>query len=78
MWVPLKPEGRVISRHELGHIKWSPRRMPRIRFSLEVFLAVEDARINTGLRLSHVPIDLSPEQCERVVELGRSDLEECL
>jgi hypothetical protein len=61
MLVPLEALGRATVRHELGHVRWSPLRPPRVRFDRRVLAAVEDSRINLGLAATGVPLDLGPE-----------------
>ena len=75
MLVPLEPSGRVVSRHENGHVMWSPTRPLATRGYRGYLQAVEDARINRGLQCIDVAIDLDEEQLARVVELGAGDLE---
>jgi hypothetical protein len=61
MWVPLASDNRSVTRHELAHVAWSPRRLPPLRFDPAVLLAVEDARVNLGLRALGLPVVLDPE-----------------
>jgi hypothetical protein len=75
MFVPLDASGRVVSRHECAHVLWTPIRGPRIRGYMGFLQAVEDGRINRGLRLIGLGIDLEEEQIEQVVRLGKIDLE---
>lgn len=58
MWVPLEPEGRAISRHELGHVRWSLLAPAQVPFDPRVLAAVEDARVNLALRARGVPVEL--------------------
>jgi len=75
MFVPLEPAGRPVSRHECGHVMWTPPDM-RVAPSLLAYVqAVEDGRINSGLREIAMGIDLEKAQLGQVVELGRRDLE---
>jgi len=74
MLVPLDASGLVVGRHECAHVLWSPERMPRQRGYAGYLLAVEDGRINSGLRRIGLGIDLDAEQLDRIVELGREDL----
>ncbi len=75
MFVPLDAAGRVVSRHECAHVLWSPVRLPRVRGYKGYLQAVEDGRINRGLRLIGLGMDLEEEQLEQVVKLGAIDLE---
>jgi hypothetical protein len=50
MLVPLSDDGVPVTRHELGHVKWSPRKLPTVPFDSLILLAVEDARINRALQ----------------------------
>jgi len=74
LWVPWQAGGRMVSRHELGHVLISPTQLPRVRFPLACLMAVEDARVNTGLANLGVGLDLEREQADHVVALARSDL----
>ena len=74
--VPLRRDGRPVSRHELAHVHWSPRRLPRVRFHLAVLHAVEDARINLGLAAVSLPVVLDAEQRTHVRLLGLRDLKD--
>lgn len=72
--VPLTPEGRGVALHELAHVLWSPRNVPRdLGFDPQVLIAVEDARINMGLAHRGQPMVLSAAERARVAELARGD-----
>ncbi len=58
MLVPLDPSGRPVSRHELGHVRWSPLVPPRVRFDPRLLAAVEDARVNLALAARGAPVVL--------------------
>ncbi|MBW2360014.1 MAG: hypothetical protein JRG84_03855, partial [Deltaproteobacteria bacterium] len=75
MLVPLDAAGRVVSRHECAHVLWTPARMPNVRGYRGYLQAVEDGRINRGLRWIGLGIDLDEEQLAQVVKLGAEDLE---
>src|SRR5213593_4942653 len=51
LWVPFDAAGRVVSQHELAHVRWTPAVVDVKRLGVPVpFLrAVEDARVNIGL-----------------------------
>ncbi len=61
MLVPLEPYGRATARHELGHVRYSPRRPVAVRFDRRVLAAVEDARVNLALAARGVPLELGAE-----------------
>lgn len=61
MLVPLEPYGRPTSRHELAHVRYSPRRPAAVRFDRRVLASVEDARVNLALAARGVPLELGPE-----------------
>ena len=73
--VPFGPQGRVVSRHELAHVLWSPKRLPRVRGFIGYLQAVEDARINRGLQNLGLGLELDAAQIDEVRGLGRHDLE---
>jgi hypothetical protein len=73
--VPLEPEGRVVSLHELAHVLWSPERLPRVRGYAGYLQAIEDARINRGLQSLELGLELDASQIEEIRGLGRHDLE---
>ncbi len=74
--VPLRSDGRPVSRHELAHVHWSPRCLPRVRFHPAVLHAVEDARINLGLEKVSLPMELDGEQRTYLRLLGLRDLKD--
>ena len=74
MLVPLDAGGRTVSRHECAHVLWSPPRAPAVRGHPAFLQAVEDGRINRGLRFIGLGIDLDAAALAQVVELGRDDL----
>lgn len=49
MLAPLSDDGAFVRRHEMAHVKWSPKQLPRVAFDQLILMAVEDARINLGL-----------------------------
>jgi hypothetical protein len=73
MWVPLEPGARSVTRHELGHVAWSPLRPARVRFDGRVLMGVEDARINLGLAGLGLPVVLDAEGHAHVVMLLAQD-----
>ena len=75
LYVPLEAQGRVVSRHELAHVLWSPTRLPRVRGFAGTLQALEDARINRGLQNLGLGLELDASQIEEVRGLGRHDLE---
>src|SRR6185436_11304310 len=72
--VPLVEGARSVALHELGHVKWSPKRVPRVDFDLRYLMAVEDARVNLGLLWTELPVFLTASEIEQVAELARADL----
>ena len=73
MVVPLDAFGRATMRHELGHVRWSPTRPPKVRFDPRVLAAVEDARINLALAANGVPLALGAEDELHVAWLLAAD-----
>lgn len=71
--VPLEPSGRPVALHELGHVRWSPPRLPRVRFERCVLEAVEDARIHLGLAAIELPVVLDPAGRAHVNALAAAD-----
>ena len=39
-----------VSIHEMAHVKWSPKKVPKVRFDRMILQCVEDARIGLGLK----------------------------
>lgn len=73
IWVPLANDARSVCRHELAHVLWSPRRLPRVPFEPGVLAAIEDARINLALRRIGTPSDLDDEAEAYVAMLAARD-----
>jgi hypothetical protein len=73
LWVPLEPGGRAVSRHELGHVAWSPLHAARVHFDARLLMAVEDARVNLGLAACGIPAELDTEGHAHVVMLLAQD-----
>ena len=73
MLVPLDAWSRATMRHELGHVRWSPQRPPRVRFDRRVAAAVEDARVNLALAAGGVPVALGMEDGLHVAWLLAAD-----
>jgi hypothetical protein len=74
--VPLVEGARSVAIHELAHVKWSPKRLPRLAFDLRYLMAVEDARINLGLTWIELPVRLTPSEIAQVGRLAQQDLAE--
>ncbi|MSR63934.1 MAG: hypothetical protein EXS08_16030 [Planctomycetes bacterium] len=74
--VPLLAEARSVARHELAHVKWSPMRLPKVAFDPRYLMALEDARINLGLRFIGIPVELSADERVQVGRLSAQDLGE--
>ena len=73
MWVPLEASARPVTRHELGHVAWSPPKPSPVRFDRRVLMAVEDARVNLGLLGLALPVVLDFESHAHVVLLLAQD-----
>lgn len=76
MLVPLSEDGLTVRRHELAHVKWSPRKLPKVPFDRHILLAVEDARINSALRLRGLACPEPPRLHEYILKLAARDLSE--
>lgn len=76
IFVPLLPRGRATARHELGHVCWSPPKLPDLDYPPLVLLTVEDARINLGLRRAGLPVDLDRSGRTKVASLAAQDVEQ--
>ena len=74
LYVPLSPDGQAVRRHEQAHVRWSPTRIPRVRHNLHILLAVEDARVNMGLRRVDLPIEFADELRRAVVDCSEREL----
>jgi hypothetical protein len=75
LMVPFDEEHYSVAIHELGHVRWSPARQPKVTFDRRFLLAVEDARINMGLALFRLPVLLRERERAEVGALARLDLE---
>jgi len=73
LWVPLEPGGEGVTLHELAHVRFSPEKFPRVRHPLIFLQAVEDARINLGLVVLGLPVELDREQLAHVAHLTARD-----
>jgi hypothetical protein len=73
MWVPLEASARPVTRHELGHVAWSPRKPVRLPFDPRVLMAIEDARVNLGLAGLRLPVVLDVASHAHVVMLLAED-----
>lgn len=76
MWVPLDASGRSVSLHELAHVVWSPTIIDvrRLQVPMTFLRAVEDARVNLGLRRVGVPVEFDARTCGEIVDIARQDL----
>jgi len=75
LYVPLQPWARSVARHELAHVKWSPKRLPsKLGHDARVLMAVEDARINLGMLIVGLPVYLTEGERAQVAALARADL----
>jgi hypothetical protein len=74
--VPLVEGARSVALHELAHVKFSPKRLPKVDFDVRYLMAVEDARINLGLVWIGLPVLLGAGEIANVARLARQDLAE--
>tara|TARA_B100001939_G_scaffold187012_1_gene161115 strand:- start:3880 stop:5391 length:1512 start_codon:yes stop_codon:yes gene_type:complete len=85
MYVPLDDDcprcglqhGRMVRRHELGHVKWSPKSMGKLKKNVveEAVHLLEEIRINTLLTLHKIPMD-EPHKCLEDVKMFTRQLVE--
>ncbi len=73
--VPLDQNGHVVSNHELAHVKWSPEIWPKVRYHPNIFLAVEDARVNLGLERIGMPMQVPPSDRVEIAKLAFQDFQ---
>jgi hypothetical protein len=74
--VPLVEGARSVALHELAHVKFSPKRLPKVDFDVRYLMAVEDARINLGLTWIGLPVTLTADEIAQVARLAAQDLAE--
>jgi hypothetical protein len=76
LWVPLDETGRLVSQHELAHVKWSPETLDgqQLRAPIMFVRAVEDARVNLGLEEIGIPLAFDETICRQVHEAVEQDL----
>jgi len=76
MWVPLDASGRPVSLHEMAHVKWSPETVDvkALRVPMMFLRAVEDARVNLGLRHIALPVEFGERLRGEIVTLAGQDL----
>jgi hypothetical protein len=77
LWVPFSEPGRVVSQHELAHVMFSPEfvELKKLRTPLMAVRAVEDARVNLGLRYMGVPLEYDESTCAEVLRVAEHELE---
>jgi len=85
MYVPLDDDcprcglqhGRMVRRHELGHVKWSPKSMGKLKKNVveEAVHLLEEIRINTLLTRNFIPMD-EPHRCLEDVKMFTRQLVE--
>lgn len=85
MYVPLDDDcprcglqhGRMVRRHELGHVKWSPKSMGKLKKNVveEAVHLLEEIRINTLLTLHNIPMN-EPHKCLEDVKMFTRQLVE--
>ncbi len=73
MVVPMGPIGTFISAHEMGHVKWSPTKVPKVSYDSSILQIVEDARVNMGLDNLNVPCPLGDQMGKFVSGLFDAD-----
>jgi len=73
LFVPLEAGGRAVTRHESGHVAWSPTNAARVEFDFRLLMGVEDARVNLGLAGLGLPVVLDLESHAQVVHLLAQD-----
>jgi hypothetical protein len=66
MAIPLTEEGEYIARHEMGHAKWSPKKKPTYRSWMMrgCMESCEEMRINQGLALLGIPVEIPDEEVD--------------
>ena len=74
--VPLVEGARSVALHELAHVKFSPKSLPKVDFDIRYLMAVEDARINLGLVWIGLPLMLTAGEIAQVARLAQQDLAE--
>jgi hypothetical protein len=77
LWAPLDAWSRAVTRHELGHVRWSRPLGEPLPFDPRIFMAVEDARVNLGLARLRIPVVLDAESHAHVVMLAARDAKDC-
>lgn len=75
MLVPLCEEGLSVRRHEMAHVRWSPRSLPKTGFDELILMAVEDARIDLALQARGLSLGEPEALRERALQLAALDLE---
>ena len=85
MYVPLDDDcprcglqhGRMVRRHELGHVKWSPKSMGKLKKNVveEAVHLLEEIRINTLLTTYKIPMN-EPHKCLEDVKMFTRQLVE--
>src|SRR5688572_5102511 len=72
--VPLVEGARSVALHEMGHVRFSPKRLPKVDFDMRYLMAVEDARVNLGLVWTGLPVVLTESEIAHVARLAQQDL----
>lgn len=76
LYTLLTDRGVSVTRHEQGHARWSPMRFPKVDFDRRILLAVEDARVNSGLARLGLPVHLSVGERGNITHLAEEDLDD--
>jgi hypothetical protein len=73
MWVPVHTaETEWVRLHEMGHVRWSPKKRPRTDYPAAFLEMVEDARINLGISRTGLTW---PDLPDRILEHARELLQ---
>lgn len=76
IFVPYESGAMGVVRHELAHCRFSPERLPRVKFPIIILQAVEDARINLALARLGLPVTVDRAQRAHIAHLASRDAKE--
>ncbi len=74
IYTPLRADGVEVSTHELGHVLFSPPKLPKVRFPQILLMAVEDARVNLALAAAGRALHFDAERSAEIRLRGTHDL----
>ena len=76
LWVPFDAQGRVISQHEMAHVRFSPEGVPLKKLGVPILAmqAVEDGRVNLGLFHLGLPLRYDERLSAEVLDIIERDL----